>query len=255
MAETDPFGRSRDDDPLAEMGWSTSGIAKPHEGPADVADPERADHAAQRHARRPPAGQRRRGAAGCAVAVVVVGLVFAVGILLAALGVESADVDEGGGVTSTVVEEPADPGEGERAPRGLEQASLLRRGNLAPALRRLRRMTKSARVTLIRIDAQSIYVTVPVGGERTRVARATWDGEGDVLSTSSAGSGGTGFAWSRIDPAAPQRIVRAATRGRTPRALDYLVLTSTAPLRWSAFLKGGGTFSAAPDGSAVSRIG
>ena len=98
-------------------------------------------------------------------------------------------------------------------------------------------------------------MTVPVGGDRSRVARATWNGGGEVLSTSPGGGGGTSFAWSRIDPSAPQRVVRAATRGRGARAIDYLVMTDASGLRWSAFLKGGGTFSAAPDGSAVSRVG
>lgn len=263
MTETDPFGRSKDDDPLAEMGWSTSGIAKPHEGPADVFDPERPDRAAQRRARRAAEqatrpgipGQQRRNRLGCAFAVAVVMFIAATAAVVGSLALDAGVVTDGEGVTPTVVEEPAAPDDGGRAPRGLEQASLLRRGNLVPALRRLRRITRSSRVNLIRIDAQSVIVTVPVDGERTRVARATWNGEGEVLSTSPGGGGGASFTWSRIDPSAPQRIVRAATRGREARAFDHLVLIDASGLRWSAFLKGGGTFSAVPDGSAVSRAG
>lgn len=268
MADTDPFGRREGEDPLAEMGWSTAGAIKPHEGPADVADPERPDRAAARRARGGPArggpardvpapfgARRTRGTAGCALTVFVVGFLIAVSAVVVPLGLEAVDEVEEDPATPTVVDEPPDGERRDGPPRGLERASLLRRENLAPALRRLRRVTGASRVDLVRVDATSVLVTTSLGGDRTRLARATWDGEAEVLSTASGGGGRPTFGWSQIDAAAPARIVRAATRGRPSRAFDYLVLLDANGLGWSAFLRGGGTFSAAPDGSAVSRVG
>jgi hypothetical protein len=288
MADTDPFGRVKGEDPLKDMGWAAGETAAAHTVPTEVTSAEAPDAAVRRQAGELPSGaapsgvpgrRRRSSNVGCAFSVVVLGFivaVFAVVVPAAIEGIDSADVeetrpaDEGGGAQGrdgsdgTGGAEERDGSEGDeerparpaRPPRGLERASLLRRGNLAPALRRLRRLTKSSRVDLIRIDAQSIVVTVPLSGGRTRLARATWDGEGEVVSTSPGGGGRGSYPWSAIDPSAPNRIVRAATRGRSSSSFDYLVLIDAAGLRWSAFLKrGGGTFSASPDGSAVSRIG
>ena len=274
MADTDPFGRDKGEDPLAEMGWTAGETAAAETRPTEVAAPEQPDAAVRRQSRRLPdapagiPGKRRRSTSGCASAVVVLGFViavFAIGVPTALEAIDEADTEQSDPPRGSGI--PADPArrgdpdrperERERepvAPRGLERTSMLRRGNLAPALRRLRRITRSDRVDLIRIDAQQVLVTVELRGNRTRLAQATWDGEAEVLSTS-AGGGGTSFAWSQVDASAPARIVRAATRGRSSRAFDYLVLIDAAGLRWSAFLKGGGTFSAPPDGSEVSRVG
>jgi hypothetical protein len=272
MAEIDPFGRAADEDPIADMGWSTTGVTTMPQA-ADVAAPDRPDHAARRALRTgdhpaPTAGipgdKRRRGNAGCAFAVVVLGFIVAVSAVVVPTALESVDEVRDAIPTVPAIPTPAEPSrpsdrerpaKPSRPPRGLERASLLRRGNLVPALRRLRRATKASRVHLIRIDAETALVTVPVGRDRTRVAQATWDDEANVLSTSPGRGGGTSFTWSQIDASAPNRIVRAATRGRSSRSFDYLVLLDSSGLRWSAFLKGGGIYSAAPDGSAVTRVG
>ena len=108
---------------------------------------------------------------------------------------------------------------------------------------------------LLRVDAQRVVVQTATGNGGTKLAQATWDGEVQLLSTS-AGGGGATFAWSRVDPSAPNRIARAMTRGRKATAFDYAVLIDAAGLRWSAFLKGGGgTFQAEPNGSGVNKIG
>lgn len=265
MADTDPFGRREGEDPLGAMGWSTEGTLAPDSGPADVAAPEQPDRAVRRRLRRLPdapvgmPGMRRRSNRGCASAVVVLGL-LAVAVA-GGIGSLVDDVDTPGTERDEPLPRPAEPiaPDGQdsppRAPRGLERTSMLRRGNLAPALRRLRAITRSDRVDLVRVDAEQVLVTVELGGGGTRLAQARWDGEPEVLSTSPSGGGGSSFAWSDVDPSAPARIVREATRGRASRSLAYLVLIDAAGLRWSAFLKGGGTFSASPDGREVNRIG
>ncbi|HEV3001456.1 MAG TPA: hypothetical protein VGW75_12015 [Solirubrobacteraceae bacterium] len=295
MADTDPFGRDKGEDPLAEMGWTSSNAET---GAAEVAAPERPDRAARQRARadrvtallgegadraaerlggtrtaeratgRVPASgslagraptitgipgdrPRRRGL-GCAFAVVVLLFIGAVGVFVAALVGDAIEtVDD----ALPTLPAPNDAPPSAEPPRGLGRASLLRDENLAPALRRLRRLTKAPRVRLVRLDAGTLLVQSVAPDGTTQFARTTWRGDASVLSTT-PGGGAEGFAWSRIDPAAPARIVRAATRGRRPSEFDYLVLTNVPELRWSAFLRAGaGTFLASPDGRRVQRAG
>ena len=276
MAETDPFGRAQDDDPLGEMGWTSSGTAPPGSGPSEVAVPEQPDAAVRRAARsepyepitpgvpgqrRMPRFRRRRRGMGCATAFVVLLVLAPIGALV---GEVEDRVDDAGVPARPVEEDPAggappsggaETGDAEGGPpRGLSRASMLRRGNLAPALARLRQVTAASRVRLIRIDAQNVTVQTLTDDGRTRLARAPWEGEAEILATSPGGGGAT-FPWSRIDPSAPNRIVRAATRGRRASAFDYLVLIDAAGLRWSAYLKGGRHFTASPDGRDVTAVG
>ena len=270
MADRDPFGRDQSEDPLAAMGWSTSGTVGPETRPADVAVPEQADQAVRRHERaeriaiaRGPRGRvrttipgmpgsRGRTGAGCGFAVAALLFVGFIGAVFVGVGLEG-DVDGGRDPLPTPVERPATP---DRPPQALEQGSMLRRGTLAPALRGLRRVTRSRGVRLVRIDPEQVLAQTATGGGGTKLAQATWDGRPSVLSTSPGGRGPT-FGWADVDPSAPQRIVRAISRsGHDARSLDYVVLIDAAGLRWTAFLKGGGPrFSASPDGRAVSRVG
>jgi hypothetical protein len=185
---------------------------------------------------------------------------FAIPAIIDAVDSVEKSIDDATPDVSTPSDRPGardgKPRKAARPPQGLQRASLLRRGNLAPALARLKRMTGSSRVQLVRLDAQRIIVTVALGGSRTRLAQATWDGQATVLSTSPSGATGRTFTWSQINASAPNRIVRAATRGRGAKAFDYVVLIDAAGLRWSAFLKNGrGTFQAQPDGSGVIKVG
>lgn len=240
MAETDAFGRSKDEDPLAAMGWASDVAAPPGAGPAEVAPPEGE-----------PRRRRRRRGAGCAFALLVLLFVASVGTILALTAVDAVDEP----VDRVPTAPPRAAGDPARSPVGLEGRSLLRRENLAPALRRLRRLTGSEPLRLVRLDADGLLVQTDAGGGRTRLASATAGGEASVLSTTPGGRGRT-FPWSRVDPAAPERIVRAAVIGTSARAFDFLVLTRQQDLAWSAFLRAGaGTFNASPDGRRVDRVG
>ena len=198
---------------------------------------------------------------GCGAFVVIV--LAVIGAIAAIVIPAVVDVvDEVEDSIPTIPDNPREPGgrepgdrKAERPPNGLERTSLLRRGNLSPALKRLQRVTKSSQVRLLRVDAQRVVVQTAAPGGGTKLAQATWDGDVQLLSTS-PGGGGTTFPWSRVDPSAPNRIVRAATRGRRAASFDYAVLIDAAGLRWSAFLKGGrGTFQAEPDGRGVNKVG
>jgi hypothetical protein len=246
MANTDPFGREQGEDPLAAMGWARPADTQTTAAAADVAAPEQPDEAVRLHARREqivpgiPGQQRRRGGLGCAVAVIAV--LFIGSIAAVVIPVVVTTVDEVRDAIPQVPTVPAVPKPGGtgpapsgEAPRGLERRSLLRRENLAPALRRLRRLTDGAPI---------------------RFGQASWRGDADVYASGGGGEGVATFGWSRLDPAAPARIVRAATRGKRAASFDYLVLMRLSDVSWSGFLRrGGGTFNASADGRRVDRVG
>jgi hypothetical protein len=299
MPETDPFGRDKSEDPLAEMGWS-GGESSPAPDitptdtsasdviTSDPASPERPVPPAP-GARRPPAppsryrpmgptisggipGQRATRRLGCAFAVVVLGMIgaigaFAIPAIISAVDEVGDTIDDATPTVPGVDEPTGGGGDGDRRERRerdrpsrpptspFSETSLLRRGNLAPALKRLQRITKSSRVRLIRIDAQSIVVQTALPDGRTRLARATWQGDASVLSTVSTGGGPKTFPWSRIDPSVPNRIARASLGGKRPSTFDYVVLVDIIGLKWRAFLKSGGQFQANLDGRGVTKVG
>ncbi|MDQ3740325.1 MAG: hypothetical protein M3389_05195, partial [Actinomycetota bacterium] len=142
-------------------------------------------------------------------------------------------------------------------PRGLAPSSMFRRGNLAPAIRNLQRRTNDARVQLVTLDAEKLFVTA-VRGRSVMLATQTWEGETTLYRSDSGPSAASTFPWSRLDPSAPNRIVRAATRGRSPSAIENMVLLDPAgpfPLSWSVFLRNGDQYNASPDGRRVEKIG
>ena len=153
--------------------------------------------------------------------------------------------------------EPPVPAEPAEPPRGLQPGSLLRRANFTVALRRLRAGAKGEPRTL-RVAAERIDVQVVLRDGRLRSAQVSWDGEVRVLSTTPTPIGGLrGYPWSAIDRGAPQRLARGATgRARRPASsFDYAVLLDAAGLRWSAFVKNGPAFTAAPSGRIERQIG
>lgn len=156
----------------------------------------------------------------------------------------------------TAAPEPAKPAAPPRPPTGLQRGSLLRRANLALALRRLRAEAKG-RPRNVRVAAERVDVQVVLRDGRLRSAQAAWDGEVRVLSTTPTPIGGLdSFTWAQIDAGAPQRIVRSATgRARRPAsAFDYTVFLDIGGGQWSAFLKGGQAFVATPGGRITRQI-
>ena len=263
MEERDPFGREKDDDPLADMGWASEEAAPPASGPAEIGAPSPDAPAAPQPPpritprpslpietdwRAPAPGRAVRGcaAAGCILPAAVIVFIVAV----AAIVIPRA-VDEIGDDVDPILPDPVRPQRD--PPQGLARGSLLLHANFAAALRRVERASGARRVRLVRVAPDRIDVQAVVGG-RTRLTQTTWDGQTRVIATTPGGGGKT-FPWSRVDPAAPQRIASAATRGRRGTSFDYAVLLDAISLTWSAFLKDGTHFTASPDGRNVSRVG
>lgn len=250
----DAFGNKVGDDPLGGLGAGTS---SPSGMPGDE----------------PP--RRWPAIVAVLVAVALIGAVAAGGALLLAGSTADEEADDPAPAVAEapVPETPADPerpaapqrpaepeppaaAQPARPPRGLQPGSLLRRANFTVALRRLRAEAKGEPRNL-RVEAERVDVQVVLRDGRLRSAQARWDGEVRVLSTTPTPVGGLrGFPWSAVDRGAPQRLVRSATgRARRPAtSFNYAVLLDAAGLRWSAFLKSGAAFIAAPSGRIERQI-
>ena len=239
MPEYDAFGREIDDDPLATLREATvDPVPVPVPAPAPVAEPEAetARVAAPEPAFEPPVPpppprfvrppRRRRGLAALLVAGAVVAAI-AWGASVVVVKVEDG-ID---GVIGSIPDAAA--------PTGLQDTSLILRANFADALATLRKSGLgrpfSLRLAPDRIDATLI-------GEGGRMHQVQVDAEGELRELgSSAGPARRTIAFSRIDPAAPERLVRggAERAGVRARRIDYLVLSAVQPQSWSAHFKGG----------------
>jgi hypothetical protein len=185
-------------------------------------------------------GQRRGAGRGWLIATVVVLAVL--GLLIASVVglVSSVDVKTGGtsGGTITAAPEPAKP-----APQGLAAGSLVRRDNLAAALREIR-SSGGGRLTHLRVAPERIDATLLTPAGRLRNVQMRPGGQLERLGPDS----GPGFdqtstiPFSRLNPAAPQRLARAgAERIHVPvSTLQYAVPTVfSGTLNWAAYFKRG----------------
>ena len=184
--------------------------------------------------------QRRGAGRGCLVATVVVLAIF--GLLIAGVVglVSSVDVKTGGssGGTITTAPEQAKP-----APTGLAAGSLVRRDNLAAALREIR-ASGGGKLSHLRVAPERIDATLLTPAGRLRNVQIKPGGQLERLGPDS----GPGFdqtstiPFSRLNPAAPQRLARAgAERIHVPvSTLQYAVPTVfSGTLSWAAYFKRG----------------
>lgn len=242
VADKDAFGRDVGEDPIAAMGWEDSGIAAPPTALAPGSIPET-----------PRRIGVLRALISVVVLVVVLGTVAVIGVPRAVDAVQSlGDELEDPPVVPRGADEPD-----VTPPAGLQRESLVLRGNLAPALRRLEQRSDGGRVRLLRIAPDRIDAQVITPEQRLRTIQHRHTGETQVLSDRSAPGIATlaTFTWKDVDPSAPRRIAERAVRGTSSRELSHLILLDTGGLRWSAFLAGGTGFTAGADGRGVRRIG
>ncbi len=275
MADLDPFGRSKDEDPLAALGWAGEETAAGSEDPP----PEPAPVDARAPRTRPPAGpsvQRVR-------VVAIVGALIAVvaGVVLAAIGGSTVQVDRV--VTFAPPElpaiepvqpgqpaQPAQPGQPAQrepaqqaaaqrgdAPLGLGRGSLLLPTAFGRAITRLRsdgyKGLMNLRVAPERIDAALI-----TRGGSLRQVQITPDGAMRTFGTGSRGFGGLPtLPLKDVDGHAPLRLTTSAA-GRLsvpPSRVNYLVYSRFAgAAQWSVYFKDGQIFSADARGRVIRRI-
>ncbi len=289
MAERDPFGRLPGEDTLAGLGSLGDGVvppssaetvqAEPSEPDAGTgaaawgqptAPPEREPSTGAPHERGPStgAGERQpparasRPAAARRSSRIVRGVVLAIAAVVglnvvAALLIDTATVEQSSEpAVATKAPDARDvPASDAPAPVGLQERSLLLRGNLAPALQRLR-TSGLGRLYSLRLAPERIDAQLLTKSGRLRFVQLRHDGELRRLSLS-----GPGFnrlqtiPFARVDASAPARLARsAAGRSRRPVSqVNYLVFSNVITSGWSVYMKSGASFRGDVRGAIVRR--
>jgi hypothetical protein len=254
MPERDAFGREIGGDPLADLGWSTSGTPAPPtpEAITPVAQPRppvMATPPQQQQFHAPPQpryqGRRRRGPGAFIFIVVLISVAVALAGGLFSFGQIAGDAVDGleGAIRDAVPTVTAAP------PQGNEAGSLLRAKDLKAALAKL----PPGDIHMIRVAPERIDVQISDGG-KMQLVQVRADG-GVTTVTTPAPSVGDPV---KVNSAAPARIVRTASRraGRDPADVSYLVLARFGTKsEWQLFFSDGLHFSASANGKKVRRVG
>jgi hypothetical protein len=265
----DPFGREIGEDTLAGLGGGED--ASP---PAAAVEPERQQPAGDEFASHsdvkpspvaatptfeapaPSVRVRRRGGAGCLVALIVLAVIAAAPIIaiVSVVGSATDAIDEVQDAFDSVPEIPDVPELPADPPSGVRGESLVAPRNFAEALERIGGIGGATMLRLApeRLDAQLAR------GRRERSVQVTFQGE---LTRGPATRGGAvleAIPLSAIDTGAPARLVRgSAARYRVrPRGINYLVLMPdpAAGHRWIAYFKNGIYVQGDRNGRVVRRI-
>ena len=254
----DAFGREQDEDALESMGWGSTGEVTPAPTPAPAPPFEPPVQApapsgpAIPSTWSPPSMRlpdltppRRRGGG----VVAVFGVIVLAAVVFAVIGIAG---------NSTSVHLPKIPkpeiGTTANPPKGLDAKSMLRRGNLSPALQKIQQKG-GGRPRLLRIEAERIDMQILAAGKLVNV-QYRWDAdEPNVISSSAIPTNLPTFSWSQINASAPARLVRATTRAGHAEDFNYAVLLQAAGLRWTAYTASGRGVLANPKGRDVTPIG
>jgi hypothetical protein len=142
-----------------------------------------------------------------------------------------------------------------KPPSGLAGRSLITPLNLARALGRLH---GRGRLRLLSVRSDRIDAQLVTGGGKLRNVQVAFDGRLRDFGAHGSGAGGLPtIAFARVDPAAAQRIVRAAARraGTKPARVDYLVLLELPNGQsWNVYFKSGIHFMADAHGANLRRL-
>jgi hypothetical protein len=277
MGERDAFGREKQEDSLAEMGWKPGPAATPTPvepvapaAPVEAAAPSAFDageagkafgraapvkpepapsalSAGEAAAPKPPPPRppaptfsrpRRRGPS-LARLIILVAIIGA-----GAIGV-SALARVGGNAVDGIRDKIGAITSPQPAPSASAQESLLRPAPLRAALAKL----PQGKLVLLRLDADSLDAQVISGSRRHTVHMATTGPSFNA--TTPVGVDQPGF---KVNVAAPLRAARTAARrsGLSVDDVDYLVRT---PDGWTLFFKNEGPrFRATPSGRKVTKL-
>ena len=229
MPEYDAFGRPLGEDPLAALRGATEPTPDGARRP-DSTDSARTAAAPVRAAPAAPliVVRRRRRGRGALVAFFVVAALVGVGLAVvpAIVGVTEDVAD---GIRGSAPPEP---------PRGLDRDSLIRRANFAEAMATLR-SAELGRPVYLRVAPERIDATLAGGDRRVHQVQVTFEGELRRFSTSEGAAGQPTIPYERIEPSAPERLVRRGAKrvDLAPSDIDYLVVGPD--LTWGAYFKRG----------------
>ena len=231
MAEAMPADAAEDDEPPRAEARAAPPAAEPHFAPPAAAAPTSVPPAAEPRFAPPapprprfvrPRVRRRGSVAGLLVVVAIFGAIGLGGSVL---------VDRVENFTDSLpgLEEP------EPAPTGLQARSLIRRANLAAALEVLRE-SGDGRPVALRVAPDRVDATL-AGPAGIRQVQVTPDYHLRTIATAEPAALPPTTPYGRIDPAAPERLVRSA---RAPAGqVDYVLLLTGRPLTWRAYFRDG----------------
>lgn len=244
MAEYDAFGRRKGENPLEQLGSSAP-------APAPVSVP-------------PPAARRSR-ALPVLVAVAAVVVMVSIGLSAALLAVGSDEGTAGSVATEAAPGTAASPGGYEPPPgpgqpgpastaRGLEPGSMLTRPVLARAVSALR-VTEYGRPLNLRVEATRLDARLVTRKGLMRSVQVAPDGKPREQHAWQGGAIPT-MPWDAVDPAAPQRLIRAAAEreGRSAADVNYLVLMPLPDPTWGLFFKDGMHYQGDAAGRILRRV-
>lgn len=201
-------------------------------------------------------GSRRRGRRRVLIFVVLAVIaMFVIPLLIAGFAIVNTVGDARREIDCAIkITRPELP---KAAPTGLAGASLVRQDAFGPAMRRLR-AKGYGRLTNVRVAPERINAQFLTKDGALLSVQLGFDGK-----LQSFGKSGTGFKsatipFSRVNVAAPERLTRSSAErlGKSPRQLDYMVLTQGGPKGnlWAVFFKGGGNIQGFPDGRIWRRV-
>ncbi len=249
VPEYDAFGRETDEDTLADWRTGSGGLppvaATPASGPPANAPPARVRF--QRPPRRRPRIRFRW------IALLIAGWV---GVNVVSNVADKVD-EASRSIKSIKIPSIAVPSPEAKAPTGLGARSLLRPAAFERALADLRGR-EIGRLQSLRVAPERINATLLT--RRGTLVSVQLQPGGKFQRFSESGSGFAGLAtipYGKLDPTAPQRLVRAAAErlGRPVSRIDYLVPTlSSGELTWGAYFTGGAIFLANARGKIFRRI-
>ena len=193
---------------------------------------------------RPP--RKRRSGRGLIFVVLIALFVFVVPVVCGGVvifnAVDGATETVRNGLDATIKAIPATPEPPAVPPKGVSGESLVRRANFAAALAKLR--SSELRLTHLRLAPDRIDAQLLTRAGKLRLMQVKPGGEPEQLGPDS-GSGfdsARTFAFSRLDPGAPQRLARRGARklGVPVSTLQYLVPSEwSGKLRWAAYFERG----------------
>lgn len=217
----------------------------------------------------PTSGQRAGGgglgpaARGCAsllvalliVAAITVAVIVGIGTSTSTSDTSTSSSSAATAPTPRAVSAAPAPARPAAPPAGLGTRSLIREGNFARALRRLR---GRGRLRILRVAPDRMDAQLVTSGGRLRNVQVTSDGSLRDLGTAGSGAGGLpAIPLARVDAGAPQRIVRAAARQAhaNPSRVDYLVLLELPNGQaWNVYFTSGLHFTADAHGANPRRL-
>jgi hypothetical protein len=226
----------RDASPVRAPERKAAVPAPPLEGSGPEAPRQRQVTPARAPAAPPARVVRRSGAGrGCLGSAVTVITVAAV-----AIGGAAGLIGGSGGSSGTITgpAKPQQAAPAAAAPRGVGPRSLVRRANLAAALRRLR--STELRLDHLRVAPERIDATLLTRGGRLRSVQVQPGGATERFGPDSGPGfdGASTIPFARLNPAAPERLARrGAAKLHVPVAkLMYLLPTfSSGTLTWAAY--------------------